>query len=48
MEWMEYLDGGHWFKSPQGIDDAAKFIRDKVPGVPSAGEGLSEKIGNGG
>jgi len=36
VEWKEYSDGGHWFKSPEGIDDVVKFIRNKVPGMASA------------
>ena len=25
VEWKEYPDGGHWFNSPAGMDDAVKF-----------------------
>ncbi|KAF7563109.1 hypothetical protein G7046_g997 [Stylonectria norvegica] len=27
LTWKEYPDGGHWFNSPSGIDDAADFLR---------------------
>lgn len=33
VEWKEYWDGGHWFKSPEGIEDAVEFIRKHVPGL---------------
>lgn len=26
VEWKEYPDGGHWFKSPEGIDDTVAFL----------------------
>ena len=26
VEWREYPDGGHWFNSPAGMDDAIKFL----------------------
>ena len=26
VEWKEYPDGGHWFNSPAGIDDAIDFL----------------------
>ncbi|KAM0323251.1 hypothetical protein ACHAQA_008842 [Verticillium albo-atrum] len=26
VTWKEYPDGGHWFNSPRGIDDAVAFI----------------------
>ncbi|KAI0007107.1 phospholipase/carboxylesterase family protein [Xylariaceae sp. FL0662B] len=28
VEWREYEKGGHWFKSPAGIDDAASFLKE--------------------
>lgn len=28
--WREYPDGGHWFHSPIGIDDAVAFINERV------------------
>ncbi|KAK0385952.1 hypothetical protein NLU13_7127 [Sarocladium strictum] len=27
VEWIEYPAGGHWIQSPQGIEDAADFLR---------------------
>lgn len=26
VEWKEYPTGGHWFKSPEGMDDAVNFL----------------------
>lgn len=26
VTWREYADGGHWFNSPQGIDDVVEFM----------------------
>ncbi|CAM1509844.1 Fc.00g001790.m01.CDS01 [Cosmosporella sp. VM-42] len=26
VTWKEYTDGGHWFKAPEGIDDAIGFL----------------------
>ncbi|KAJ0108858.1 hypothetical protein J7T55_011352 [Diaporthe amygdali] len=26
VEWREYPDGGHWFKSPEGLDDLVRFL----------------------
>lgn len=30
VTWKEYEMGGHWIKSPEGIDDAAKWLEDCV------------------
>lgn len=30
VEWKEYPNGGHWFNSPAGMDDAVKFIEKHV------------------
>ncbi|PON22229.1 phospholipase/Carboxylesterase [Trichoderma gamsii] len=27
VDWQEYLDGGHWFNEPQGVDDFVRFLR---------------------
>lgn len=40
VEWKEYPNGGHWFNSPAGMDDAVEFIKRNVvglsyPGAPS-------------
>ncbi|KAI1800580.1 alpha/beta-hydrolase [Daldinia bambusicola] len=40
VEWREYSDGGHWFNSPTGIDDAVDFLsrhlgKDSFSGNPS-------------
>ncbi|KAK1676461.1 Phospholipase/Carboxylesterase family protein [Colletotrichum godetiae] len=26
VEWKEYQEGGHWFNSPTGMDDAVRFL----------------------
>lgn len=31
VEWREYPVGGHWFKSPQGMDDLMAFFRTVLP-----------------
>lgn len=31
LAWKEYPDGGHWFKSPQGLDDLAEFLGRVLP-----------------
>lgn len=30
VTWKEYPDGGHWFNSPAGIDDAVEFLNKHV------------------
>lgn len=30
VTWREYPDGGHWFRSPTGIDEAIAFINEHV------------------
>ncbi|KAI3329948.1 phospholipase/carboxylesterase family protein [Ustulina deusta] len=30
VEWKEYPDGGHWFHSPTGMDDAVEFLEKHV------------------
>ncbi|KAI0194242.1 phospholipase/carboxylesterase family protein [Astrocystis sublimbata] len=30
VEWKEYPNGGHWFHTPQGMDDAVNFIETHV------------------
>ncbi|KAK4446308.1 alpha/beta-hydrolase [Podospora aff. communis PSN243] len=32
VEWREYPRGGHWFHSPEGMDDAVEFLRRNVVG----------------
>ena len=32
VSWKEYPDGGHWFNSPAGIDDAVDFLNQHVLG----------------
>lgn len=31
VTWKEYPEGGHWFKSPQGLEDLTKFLSDVLP-----------------
>lgn len=31
VEWKEYENGGHWFKSPDGMDHTVLFLREHVP-----------------
>lgn len=30
VTWKEYPDGGHWFHSPTGMDDAVIFLQEQV------------------
>ncbi|KAM7202634.1 carboxylesterase [Naviculisporaceae sp. PSN 640] len=30
VDWKEYPQGGHWFNSPQGVDDVIEFLKSKV------------------
>lgn len=32
VEWKEYLNGGHWFHSPDGMDDVVEFLNRRVLG----------------
>lgn len=36
VEWREYQDGGHWFKSPEGIDDPVAFLTKHLAGSNNA------------
>lgn len=35
VEWKEYSDGGHWFQSPNGVEDMAAFVNQHVLGTKS-------------
>ncbi|KAI2617908.1 alpha/beta-hydrolase [Hypoxylon sp. NC1633] len=37
VEWREYSDGGHWFHSPTGMDDAVEFLNKHLGTNSSAG-----------
>lgn len=37
VDWREYPTGGHWFNSPQGIDDAVEFLGKHFGGDISSG-----------
>ncbi|OTA99955.1 hypothetical protein M426DRAFT_76064 [Hypoxylon sp. CI-4A] len=34
VSWNEYSEGGHWIKSPKGVDDAVAFLEKQ--GIPAA------------
>lgn len=34
VEWKEYPNGGHWFHSPTGMDDAVQFLQ-RILGLPT-------------
>lgn len=35
VTWKEYPDGGHWFHSPDGINDAVAFLQEQLNLKPS-------------
>ncbi|KAK3339815.1 Alpha/Beta hydrolase protein [Lasiosphaeria hispida] len=37
LEWKEYPEGGHWIQTPDGIEDAVVWFKDKVLQVADAG-----------
>jgi predicted esterase len=41
VTWEEYPDGGHWFNSPMGIDDAVEFLKSHVVQISSAEETMT-------
>ena len=46
VTWQEYPMGGHWLKSPDGVDDAVSWIKEHVPALkeqPSGGSGKKLK-----
>ena len=46
VTWKEYPDGGHWFNSPQGIDDAVVFLNEHLRlNIPSAAGQLPTQSG---
>jgi predicted esterase len=34
VTWKEYPNGGHWFNSPAGMDDAVNFLKNHILGTP--------------
>lgn len=36
VTWKQYRDGGHWFKSPEGVHDVVEFLRSHVSDLPSS------------
>lgn len=43
VTWKEYHDGGHWFNSPGGMDDAVEFLNNYVVKEVGAGASLSSE-----
>ncbi|KAL6399223.1 Acyl-protein thioesterase 1 [Ilyonectria robusta] len=41
VAWREYPDGGHWFNSPKGMEEAAAFL-EKVLGIQRAAAASSD------
>ncbi|RDL39398.1 uncharacterized protein BP5553_03738 [Venustampulla echinocandica] len=44
VTWKEYRNGGHWFNSPAGIDNAVEFLNNHVLKKLNAGEILSSQF----
>lgn len=45
VEWREYPSGGHWFRSPDGMDDVVRFLNKHVMGEGTAGSaGNTEEL----
>ncbi len=44
VTWKECPTGGHWFNSPDGVDDAVEFLNNYVIKKPSARGTLSSQI----
>jgi predicted esterase len=44
VTWKEYPEGGHWFNSPDGADDAVEFLNNHVLKKPSAGGDLTSQV----
>ncbi|KAI0096027.1 phospholipase/carboxylesterase family protein [Nemania sp. FL0031] len=42
VEWREYPDGGHWFHSPAGMDDAVEFLEKQVLARSNTEENTNE------
>lgn len=47
VEWKEYPEGGHWFHSPDGMDDVVEFLNRHVLGKDGAGV-VGERQGHAG
>lgn len=43
VQWKEYPSGGHWFNSPQGVDDVAVFLG-KVLGISQLSAGHDDAM----
>ena len=46
VTWKEYPNGGHWFNSPAGMDDAVEFLKIHVLKDSSARESPSTQLDN--
>ncbi|KAF6840757.1 phospholipase carboxylesterase [Colletotrichum musicola] len=44
VDWKEYPDGGHWFKSPEGMDDVVRFLG--ALGFPGSSDAQDTRAGN--
>jgi predicted esterase len=44
VRWKEYPNGGHWFNSPAGVDDAVRFLNHHVFAAGSAGGSSSDQV----
>lgn len=44
VTWKEYPNGGHWFNSPAGVDDAVEFLNHHVLAARSAGGSSSDQL----
>ena len=44
VTWKEYPNGGHWFNSPAGVDDAVGFINKHILEAPNAGGNSSNQV----
>ncbi|GAP92984.2 putative phospholipase carboxylesterase family protein [Rosellinia necatrix] len=43
VEWKEYPDGGHWFHSPTGMDDAVAFLEKHTMNNEDHAGGISSR-----
>jgi hypothetical protein len=41
VTWKEYPNGGHWFNSPAGMDDAVQFLNSHAFAIRGAEENAS-------
>ncbi len=46
VEWKEYPRGSHWLKSPEGLDDLARFLKEHVFREETAGGAVDSADGS--